>query len=112
MPPTFQRTTYAMPRAAEYFSTQGLRAMTGQQPSRFGAVVLKELVDNAIDACEHKDAVEAYAETGTAPLVQIGWQPDLNEACVTLTVADNGVGIPHATVMSILDFATHTSDKA
>jgi hypothetical protein len=83
MPPTLQRTTYAMPRAAEYFSEQELRAMTGQQPSRFGAVVLKELLDNAIDAVEHEDALEAYTTTGTTPVVQIGWQPDLDEGFVT-----------------------------
>ena len=112
MPAPLQRTTYAMPRAAEYFSRQKLQMMTGQPPSQFGAVVLKELLDNAIDATEHAEAMAAYAASGTTPLIQIGWAPDGDEQHVTLTVGDNGVGIPPATVTSVLDFATRTSDKA
>jgi len=112
MPAPLQRTTYAMPRAAEYFSRQELQMMTGQPPSRFGAVVLKELLDNAIDATEHAEAMATYAASGSTPLIQIGWAPDGDEQHVTLTVGDNGVGIPPATVTSVLDFATRTSDKA
>jgi DNA topoisomerase VI subunit B len=112
MTTTLQRITYAMPRAAEYFSEDELRIMTGQHPDDFGTVVLKELLDNAIDATEHADALKAYDATETTPLVQIGWDADPDARCATLTVADNGVGIPPETVMSILDFATRTSDKA
>src|SRR6516165_4933293 len=107
-----QRITYSIPRAAECFSRQELQMMTGQPPSQFGAVVLKELLDNAIDATEHAEAMATYAASGSTPLIQIGWAPDGDEQHVTLTVGDNGVGIPPATVTSVLDFATRTSDKA
>ena len=39
-------------RAAEYFTVEELQAQTGQPASRFPEVVLKELLDNALDACE------------------------------------------------------------
>jgi hypothetical protein len=113
MPTSLQRTTYAMPRAAEYFQSQELRMMTGQPSHKFGTVVLKELVDNAIDACEHADALRTYDETKTTPTVALTWGPAQEEAeHLILTVADNGRGMSEAVVQSILDFTTRTSDKA
>ena len=111
MPPPLQRTTFEMSRAAEYFTVHELQAMTGQTQERFDTVVLKELLDNAIDACEDAAALKVYAATGAAPMVHIRWQPDADEAFAELTIADNGVGIPAPTVASILNFATRTSDK-
>jgi DNA topoisomerase VI subunit B len=52
MKPALQRTTFETPRASEYFSSQELQAQTGQPPYRFASVVLKEIVDNALDAAE------------------------------------------------------------
>jgi DNA topoisomerase VI subunit B len=112
MPPALLRTTFEMSRAAEYMTVRELQAMTGQPQQRFVAVVLKELLDNALDACEHVAALEAYANTGGAPVVHVVWQPHPDADLVQLTVADNGVGIPRATVQRILNFATRTSDKA
>src|SRR5262249_34187232 len=112
MPPTFERTTATLSRAAEYFIDRELVSMTGQPRERFGAVVVKELLDNAIDACEDKQALEAYTATGETPQVQVCWQASPDADLATLTVADNGVGILPSTVTSILDFDTRTSDKA
>jgi len=92
-----------MSRAAEYMTVRELQAMTGQPQQRFVAVVLKELLDNAMDAAEN---------AGVAPLLRVGWQVDPDADLVQLTVADNGAGIPRATVQRILNFATRTSDKA
>lgn len=74
--------------------------------------MLKELLDNALDATEHPQALEAYARTGDAPMVHVVWQPHPDPDLVQLTVVDNGVGISPATVQRILNFATRTSDKA
>jgi DNA topoisomerase VI subunit B len=52
MRPSFQRTLFETPRASEYFNVADLQALTGQPVTGFAAVGLKELVDNAIDACE------------------------------------------------------------
>src|SRR5262245_19638511 len=103
MPPALQRTTFDMSRAAEYFTVRELQAMTGQPQQRFVAVVLKELLDNAIDACE---------TAGVAPVLCVGWDASPDADLVQLTVADNGVGLPRETVHRILNFATRTSDKA
>ncbi len=46
-----QRTTFETSRAAEYFDGRQLSALTGVPQTEFASVCLKELVDNALDAC-------------------------------------------------------------
>jgi hypothetical protein len=102
-PPVLQRTAFDMSRAAEYFSVPELQTLTGQPRSRFVSVVIKELMDNAIDACETESV---------APLVHVSWIPDAATELAQLTVQDNGGGIPRALVRRIFNFDTRTSDKA
>src|SRR5688572_30039295 len=102
MPQTLlERTTFETSRAAEYFNVRELQAQTGQPRERFAAVALKELVDNALDACE---------TAGIAPsiVIEITMEPGL----VRITVEDHGAGIPPETVHRILNFQSRTSDKA
>jgi DNA topoisomerase VI subunit B len=60
-------------------------------------VVIKELVDNALDACE---------ETGVQPKILVR----VDERGIT--VIDNGPGIPSATIEGVLDFDVRTSSRA
>jgi DNA topoisomerase VI subunit B len=92
-----------MSRAAEYFSVPELQTLTGQPRHRFASVVVKELLDNAIDAGE---------TAGVAPVVHVRWVPDPSTGLAQLTVADNGDGIPRDLVRRIFNFTTRTSDKA
>jgi DNA topoisomerase 6 subunit A-like protein/histidine kinase/DNA gyrase B/HSP90-like ATPase len=102
MPQTLlERTTFETSRAAEYFTVRELQAQTGQPRERFAAVALKELVDNALDACE---------TAGIAP--SIGIEIAMEPTVMQMTVADNGAGITPETVRRILHFQTRTSDKA
>jgi DNA topoisomerase VI subunit B len=98
---TFERTTFETSRAAEYFNVRELQAQTGQPRERFATVALKELIDNALDACEI---------AGIAPMIEI--EIAMAPALVQMTVADNGAGISPETVRRILNFQTRTSDKA
>ncbi len=45
---TLERTTFEMSRASEYFDVTELQKMTGLTRERFGEVVVKELIDNAL----------------------------------------------------------------
>jgi DNA topoisomerase VI subunit B len=92
-----------MSRAAEYFSVRELQALTGQQQHRLVSVVLKELLDNSIDAAETAEV---------APVLHVGWVRDPETLQAQLTIADNGPGLPRDTVRRILNFSTRTSDKA
>jgi DNA topoisomerase VI subunit B len=57
-----ERTTFRTSRLLEFCSRKGLVAQTGHEPDAWPLVVLKELVDNALDACE---------EAGVTPEVRI-----------------------------------------
>ena len=76
-------------------------SQTGQPVHRFGNVVVKELLDNALDACE-----TAGVAAGDHGHCRAGGDVQ------RVTVADNGSGIPPDVVARILDYSTLTSDKA
>lgn len=94
--PTLQRTTFKTSRLLDFASEKELVAQTGHHRDAWPLVILKELVDNAIDACE---------EANTAPVVTI----TVNESGIT--VIDNGPGLPASTVMDVLDFQVRTSSR-
>jgi DNA topoisomerase VI subunit B len=96
------RTTFETSRAAEYFTPHELQAQTGQPASRFVEVVIKELLDNALDAAE---------TAGARPIIALDVTYN-NDDVTEIRVRDNGPGIPPETVQRILDFSTRTSDKA
>jgi len=96
-----KRTTFETSRASEYFDARELAAQTGQPRENFAAVALKELMDNALDACE----------TGkVAPVIEL--ETGEEGGTIHLAVSDNGPGIKPETVRRILNYETRTSDKA
>jgi hypothetical protein len=94
--PILTRETFRTSRLLEYFSEKELTLQTGHEPGRWPEVVLKELIDNALDACE---------EAGTLPEISIESTPD------QITVKDNGPGIPPKVIESILDFSVRVSSN-
>ncbi|WP_145081744.1 hypothetical protein [Aureliella helgolandensis] len=83
-------------RALDFLSRKELVAQTGHQVAEWPLVCLKELVDNALDACE---------EAGVPPRIQV---------CVDesgLTISDNGPGLPPSVVDSVLDFNVRVSSR-
>jgi DNA topoisomerase VI subunit B len=99
--PAVKRTVFATPRAAEFLELRALQAQTGQPVDAFGDVVVKELLDNALDAAE---------SAGLAPVVEISTLT--RNGLTYVTVTDNGCGIKPETVAAICDFTVLVSDKA
>jgi DNA topoisomerase VI subunit B len=93
---TMERTTFRTSRLLEFCSRKELVAQTGHEPDAWPLVVLKELVDNALDACE---------EAGIAPEIDVKVEPG------GITVDDNGPGMPPETVTDILDFSSRVSSR-
>ena len=89
------------PRAAEYFSVKELQAQTGQAESSFSSVVLKELVDNGIDAAEAANKLPVIE-------IRVDHQGDNH----VITVHDNGPGLLSKTLESILDFNVRASTNS
>jgi DNA topoisomerase VI subunit B len=96
-----QKTAFDTPLSIDYFYADKLQKHVSRPIRDFPAVVLKELVDNALDACE---------DAGVAPEIEIHMAHSLGT--LTLSVGDNGDGIPPDLVKRIIDYSTHTSDKA
>jgi DNA topoisomerase VI subunit B len=93
---TWQRTTFVTERSTEYFHESSLRALIGHDKPLWPLTLIKELIDNALDACEAKD---------TAPEIAVAVEAD------AFTVADNGSGLPPETVTESLNYDTRISDK-
>jgi hypothetical protein len=93
---TLERTTFATSRLLDFCSEKELIAQTGHETGEWPLVVLKELMDNAIDACE---------DAGTAPAVSVKVSGEGIEVC------DYGPGIPPETVARVLDFNVRVSSR-
>jgi hypothetical protein len=96
-----ERRVFSVSRAADFLEPRALVSQTGQPGRRFGEVVVKELLDNALDAAETADV---------APEIVVTVVSDAGDQ--RLTVEDNGPGIPAVVAERVLDFTTLTSDKA
>ena len=90
--PTLGRTTFRTSRLLEFCTQKELTAQTGHGPDDWPLVILKELVDNSLDAVE---------ETGAPPHVAV--QVSTTEASISVT--DNGPGLHPDTVAGLLDFS-------
>jgi DNA topoisomerase VI subunit B len=93
---TLERTTFRTSRLLDFASEKELVAQTGHQTNAWPIVILKELVDNAIDAAE---------EAEISPAIKV----TVDRAGIT--VEDNGPGIPAEVVPDILDFSVRVSSR-
>ena len=91
-----QRELFETKRQLEYFSGKELSMQLGDSPSRWGVMLIKELVDNALDACE---------------TARIDPEIDITISPEGLIVADNGPGLPPALIDRSLDYNLRVSDK-
>lgn len=90
------RTTFQTNREMDFFSESELVKQTGHGRREWPLVIVKECIDNALDACE---------EAGVEPVVEV-----IADAC-GITIRDNGPGIPESTVDAVLDFTVRASSR-
>ena len=93
---TLKRQTFRTPRLLDFGSERELVKQIGHPVDKWPLVVLKELIDNAIDAAE---------EVGTPPVIRV----EVNKTEVI--IADNGPGIAPETIAGILDFSVRVSSR-
>ena len=94
--PTLGRTTFRTSRLLDFCSRTELIAQTGHREDQWPLVALKELVDNALDACE---------DAAVTPVISVSVDQD------GIEVADNGPGIPVETLHGVLDFTARVSNR-
>jgi Histidine kinase-, DNA gyrase B-, and HSP90-like ATPase len=90
------RVAFRVSRLMEFCTRRELQNQTGHCVEEWPLVVLKELMDNALDACE---------EAEVAPVISVTVEPD------SVTIQDNGGGIKPETVKSILDYTIRVSSR-
>lgn len=91
-----ERATFRTSRLLDFASKKELVAQTGHQVEEWPYVIVKELIDNALDACE---------EAGIAPDILVTFD------AAGIEVADNGPGLPEQVVKDVLDFAVRVSSR-
>ena len=94
--PKLQRTTFKTSREMDFFSEKELVTQTGHDIQEWPLVIVKELVDNALDACEEAD---------TSPVIAVA------AGAAGITIRDNGPGIPDETLRGAMDFTVRASNR-
>ena len=94
--PTFQRETFELSRWMEFFTEKELTAQIGFSRADWPVALLKELLDNALDACD---------SANIPPVIMVELHED------ALVVIDNGPGLPLAILEKSLDYTVRVSDK-
>jgi hypothetical protein len=90
------RVPFTVSRLMEFCTRRELVNQTGHDVWQWPLVVLKELADNALDACD---------ESEIAPVISIAVQGE------TITIEDNGPGIPATTIAGVLDYSIRVSSR-
>jgi hypothetical protein len=90
------RVPFTVSRLMEFCNRQELVNQTGHDVLEWPLVILKELVDNALDACE---------EAGIAPVISVVVKRG------SIVVEDNGPGIPAKTIDGVLDYSVRVSSR-
>jgi hypothetical protein len=91
-------TVFTTDRLLEFTSVNKLSKLVGAVPDLWPVIAIKELVDNALDACE---------DASIAPEIAVEISTDHH----TITVRDNGPGITPDVVERLADLRTKTSSR-
>jgi hypothetical protein len=95
--PAVQRTTFVTSREMEFFTRKELAMQIGHDQRCWPLALLKELIDNSLDACE---------SAGIVPEISVDLRSDF------FSVQDNGPGLPEGTLRKSLDYTVRVSDKS
>jgi DNA topoisomerase VI subunit B len=94
--PLLERVAFRTSRLAEFCGEKELVAQTGHAVEHWPLVILKELVDNALDACE---------EAQIAPEIDVSVSTETGD----IVIADNAAGLPAETIAGVLDYTVRVS---
>jgi hypothetical protein len=96
------RTHFARSRLLDFCSEKELVAQAGHPKDEWLLVILKELIDNSLDACE---------EDGIAPEISVSVTVGPDGVPSEIVLTDNGPGIPAAVVEKIKDYSVRVSSR-
>jgi hypothetical protein len=94
--PKITRVPFTVSRLMEFCTKRELQNQTGHSTDQWPLVVFKELMDNALDACE---------EAEITPVISVA------VTSTSFTISDSGAGIELSTIKSILDYNIRVSSR-
>ena len=97
-----ERVAITTSRLMEFCTEKELVAQTGHESFEWPQVIVKELVDNGIDACE---------ETEIAPVIKVSIKTGKSKKPTRIIIEDNGPGIPTETITGIIDYNVRVSSR-
>ena len=108
-----ERVAFTTSRLMEFCTEKELVAQTGHEAHKWPLVVVKELVDNGIDACE-----EAEVPPVIKVAITTGKKPKSSRRSrsrpvrpTRIVIEDNGPGIPTETISGIIDYDIRISSR-
>jgi hypothetical protein len=96
------RVAFTTSRLMEFASEKELVAQTGHPSFDWLRVIIKELVDNGIDACE---------EAGVAPVINVAITAGKKGKPTRIVVEDDGPGIPSETIAGVINYNVRVSSR-
>jgi hypothetical protein len=93
---------FSTDRLLEFTSKAELSKLVCAPPEAWPVIAVKELIDNALDACE---------DAAIAPVIKVEVSTHVNTVAGTISVADNGPGIAPDVVERLTDLHTKTSSR-
>jgi Histidine kinase-, DNA gyrase B-, and HSP90-like ATPase len=97
-----ERVAFTTSRLMEFCTEKELVAQTGHESYQWPRVIVKELVDNGIDACE---------ESEVAPVIKVTIKIGKSGKPTRIIIEDNGPGIPTETITGIIDYNIRISSR-
>jgi len=97
-PAQLERVAFRTPRFLDFVGQRELTGQIGHPVEAWPLVILKELVDNVLDASE---------ETEVTPSITI----TVDTFMGTIVISDNGPGIAAATIADIVDYDVRVSSR-
>ncbi len=91
-----ERNHFTISRSLEYFTDAELTKQMGVSRHKWVITLIKELIDNALDAAE---------TIGVDPVITVTVEED------SISIRDNGPGIPEAVIRDSVNFDVRVSDK-
>ncbi len=87
-------------KQSDLFTVDGLQKQTGMEIHRWNLYIIKELLDNGVDACE---------VPGIPPKIQVRISKEGNS--LTFSIKDNAGGITKEQLEKIIDLSTYSGTK-
>jgi hypothetical protein len=98
----FKRVHFTTSRELDFFTESALSKQIGHAPQLWPIALVKELIDNALDACEGWKPVDSDGPPSIDVLVGEDF----------VSVRDNGPGLPEKVIRESMDYTLRVSDKA